>query len=363
MYPVDMKRPNVLGYLTALFGLTVALHSPASWADVIHLHLETGISHQKVAVSTSIVEWEEWPMKEVSRGVYAIDFEEPTLPSVEYKFVVDGDWMLDPSNPHKTPDGGGGYNSVIRIKNFREDPLLSPSGATPPYRVTHLRVKDSEGSNRTITVMSPVNPIRESVTVYFQDGNDYLEQTGAHWLLANLSTKRNMPSFVGVFIPPRDRMREYGMDPAYADFVAKTVVPLVEKKFPGTGGDREHRALIGPSLGGLITLYTALRHPDVFRNAASQSGSLWFKEGELVKLLGRPVKDQAKVLNLFMDVGTYEPEEMMTFNRQGFTAAKKAGHSVIYTEYPSTHDWMSWRNRLQETLRYFFEVRNKAHVR
>jgi enterochelin esterase-like enzyme len=345
--------------LTAVLA-SILLASSLAQAELIHLSLKLGKTRQKVAVATSIVEWEQWPMEERTPGIYSIDFEEPLQPSVEYKFVVNGEWMLDPENPRTTPDGGGGLNSVIPIRSFKEDPLLKPSTRTPAYRVTHLKVKDLEGDSRAITVISPAYPPESSVTVYFQDGGDYLQQTGAQWLLANLSAQRNMPSFVGVFIPPKDRMREYKMDPRYAEFVAKTVVSTIERKFPFTGGSREKRALIGPSLGGLITLYTALKHPDVFGNAASQSGSLWYKEGALNQELGKIVENPSVKLKIFMDVGTYEPEEMATFNRLGFAAAKRAGHDVTYKEYPSTHDWFSWRNRLQETFRYFFETKKRT---
>lgn len=33
----------------------------------------------------------------------------------EYKFIVDGRWIADPTNPDKADDGHGGYNSVITI--------------------------------------------------------------------------------------------------------------------------------------------------------------------------------------------------------------------------------------------------------
>jgi glycosidase len=45
---------------------------------------------------------------------------EATIPAsdqqvVLYKFVVDGNWIPDPENPRKSPDGYGGFNSVVRV--------------------------------------------------------------------------------------------------------------------------------------------------------------------------------------------------------------------------------------------------------
>jgi glycosidase len=34
---------------------------------------------------------------------------------VVYKFVVDGQWIADPDNPRKSPDGYGAFNSVVRV--------------------------------------------------------------------------------------------------------------------------------------------------------------------------------------------------------------------------------------------------------
>jgi glycosidase len=45
---------------------------------------------------------------------------EVTIPAndqqvIVYKFVADGQWMADPENPRKSPDGYGAFNSVLRV--------------------------------------------------------------------------------------------------------------------------------------------------------------------------------------------------------------------------------------------------------
>ena len=34
----------------------------------------------------------------------------------QYKFLIDGFWIADPDNPDTAPDGHGGVNSIIHIK-------------------------------------------------------------------------------------------------------------------------------------------------------------------------------------------------------------------------------------------------------
>jgi hypothetical protein len=33
----------------------------------------------------------------------------------QYKFVIDGEWRLDPSAPAQVADGNGNLNSVVRV--------------------------------------------------------------------------------------------------------------------------------------------------------------------------------------------------------------------------------------------------------
>jgi len=51
-------------------------------------------------------------------GTYQINL--PIPPGLyQYKFVVDGRWIQDPENENKSPDGFGGFNSVINVKGHK----------------------------------------------------------------------------------------------------------------------------------------------------------------------------------------------------------------------------------------------------
>ena len=111
----------------------------------------------------------------------------------------------------------------------------------------------------------------------------------AEVLLANLSIREDMPAFYGVFIPPKDRDREYGLTPgseAYVEFLTQTVVPAAEDAL-GLQITPRNRVLVGPSLGGTITLYTAFMRPDVFPFAASQSAAMDERKETLFKLINQ----------------------------------------------------------------------------
>ena len=56
------------------------------------------------------------PMKKDKNGIWKIQIK-LDKGSYYYKFVIDGkNWRADKKNPNKSPDGFGGYNSVIDIR-------------------------------------------------------------------------------------------------------------------------------------------------------------------------------------------------------------------------------------------------------
>ena len=75
----------------------------------------------------------------------------------------------------------------------------------------------------------------------------------------------------------------------YADFVAMGVVPFVDARYP-TAATASSRATLGSSMGGLVSLYIAWRHPDVIARAGSMSGTLQW---------GQIGLDNDRILELF----------------------------------------------------------------
>jgi pimeloyl-ACP methyl ester carboxylesterase len=64
-----------------------------------------------------------------------------------------------------------------------------------------------------------------------------------------------------------------GRADAYADFLVDGVKPFIEARYPAASTP-ESVAVMGSSLGGLVSLYIGLRHADVFGAVASMSGTV-----------------------------------------------------------------------------------------
>ncbi|PHN07610.1 alpha/beta hydrolase-fold protein [Flavilitoribacter nigricans] len=66
-----------------------------------------------------------------------------------------------------------------------------------------------------------------------------------------------------------------GRGALYAKFIVETLKPYIDNQYR-TRPDQETTAIMGSSLGGLISLYTAIEHQDVFGRVGVFSPSLWF---------------------------------------------------------------------------------------
>jgi len=71
---------------------------------------------REVFVAGSFNSWdpEQQPLTQSKTGAYVATF---TLPvgTHEYKFIVDGNWQIDPLNPSLIPNGAGSMNNILLV--------------------------------------------------------------------------------------------------------------------------------------------------------------------------------------------------------------------------------------------------------
>jgi len=78
-----------------------------------------------------------------------------------------------------------------------------------------------------------------------------------------------------------------GEGDAYVEFLVRTLKPYVDRHYR-TQPDPDHTAILGSSLGGLISLYAALKYPDVFGRAGVFSCACWIAKPQLLAYARRP---------------------------------------------------------------------------
>lgn len=73
---------------------------------------------------------------------------------------------------------------------------------------------------------------------------------------------------------PYDSKYGKGRGDDYTQFLVKTLKPYIDTHYR-TIKDAKHTTIAGSSMGGLISMYAAVKHPDVFGNAGVFSPAFW----------------------------------------------------------------------------------------
>jgi len=147
------------------------------------------------------------------------------------------------------------------------------------------------------------------------------------------------------YSPFTDLRRGGGCGDDYLDFIAHTLKPIIDRDFR-TLADREHTAIFGSSMGGLISLYAAFTHADTFGLAGVMSPSLWFANRAIFPVIQQATSAPSRI---YLDAGTAEGTWML-HDAQRMAAllrAKGLGKQMIYVEEPGApHTEAAWAERL-----------------
>ena len=117
---------------------------------------------------------------------------------------------------------------------------------------------------------------------------------------------------VGVHNAGRNRLAEYSPFPdprhgggeadEYLAFLVDTLKPRIDRLF-NTRRDRDSTAILGSSMGGIVSLYAYFRYPSVFGRAGVMSPSIWFGQGAILDFIQAARVPRGRV---YLDVGTAE---------------------------------------------------------
>lgn len=292
---------------------------------------------------------------------------------IEYFFVSDEQQIPfpDPLNSYRVYYGVW-TASELAMPGYKRHPVFDPflNGPKGSYDrvVGHTIEGNIMGYPHLIHVYHPPGYGESSErypAVYFQDGSDYIESAYVPYILDALIGDNTIEPVIGVFVTPPNRyqpempnrMTEYGMNDDYVSFFTEELVTYIDSEYR-TKADPYNRLVVGDSYGGLISLYIALKRPDIFGAAYSQSGYVSFNDDRIIQLFeSRPVQP----VRLYVDIGIYErnvgsqflPSEETDFlegNRRFRKVLEEKGYEFIYREHPEGHTWGNWRRHLVDVL-------------
>lgn len=151
----------------------------------------------------------------------------------------------------------------------------------------------------------------------------------------------------------------------YAEFVVNTLKPYIDNSY-STLSDREHTAVMGSSMGGLMSLYLICQYPDVFGSAGCLS-THWYGSLDAGSRFGEAMMDYVQKNlpdpskhRLYFDHGTstidayygpWETEALLIAQKKGYQYGVNLDS---YIDYGAPHEESAWAARVARPLRFIF---------
>jgi predicted alpha/beta superfamily hydrolase len=182
------------------------------------------------------------------------------------------------------------------------------------------------------------------------------QEWGVDETLHALSAEGLEAIVVGLPHMEADRIPEYnplasrgGRGDQYLQFIVETVKPLIDLSLR-TQPEPESTFLAGSSMGGLISFYGYLKHPEVFGGVIAMSPSFWYGGRAFFELVSALPPRPGRI---YLDRGTAERGGSRRMHdllaRLGYG---DVGHLLYIEEEGGEHTETAWARRLPEALRF-----------
>lgn len=264
---------------------------------------------------------------------------------VEYKYVLNGNYILDPLNPY-TGKGEYGKNSALCMPAFVFEKTSLIQQKNHVSQIDTLQFKSRLlKDKRNIYIYRHPLATASSAIVLFHDGSDYLKFGSAQIILDNLIATERIPALCAVFIDPVDRQKEYWLNDNYLRAVFREMLPVVIDRY--ALNPESHIGMGGVSLGGLITLYALKDYSDELDFTFSQSSPLWV---DSCKVLTELASCDSIKTHVYFDYGTFENMARVHSELVELMERKKIHFQInIFNE---GHNWANWRAHLPLALTF-----------
>lgn len=239
----------------------------------------------------------------------------------------------------------------------------------------------------------PTSPERRYPVVYFHDGQNVFDaatafigiEWGADETLTRLAAAGEIAEVIAVAVgnSPR-RMQEYtqaadarrpgaALADRYIEFLVRELKPRIDREFR-TRPERAHTALVGSSLGGLVSLYAGVTAWETFGLVAGVSPVVHWADHDLERRVAATPREHLP-LRLWIDMGTAEQvgdigadsrlvRELRRFRdvlvARGYVVNEDLGY---LEDAGAVHNEAAWAKRLPQILRFLFAERSDPAVR
>ena len=348
---------------------------PPQLASIIspEVHLDRTVTFRvRAANATNVTVSGEWPdsskaMAKGAAGVWTTTLG-PLSPGLYgYGFTVDGFRTLDPGNaavkPMRSPT-----TSILEVPGER--PSLFDFQKVP-HGVVRLHEYESRslGRRRSLRVYTPPGYDAKRWTrypvLYLLHGSGDNEATWtvlgrAHFVADNLIEQRKAAPMLivmadGHAAPPKPggtnaAARSRNMA-AFEGDLLQDIIPFVEKNYRAKSG-RQHRAIIGLSMGGGQSLTVGLKHPELFAWVGGMSSAVSEPETTLREFLSASAVANQKLALLWFACG--KEDFLLKRNQELDALLSERGIRHEFHETPGNHSWPVWRRYLVDFMPRIF---------
>ncbi|GAC1389107.1 MAG: hypothetical protein NVS4B11_15800 [Ktedonobacteraceae bacterium] len=278
--------------------------------------------------------------------------------------------LRDPLNM-RIARSGLGDSSELAMPTYRRPTVTVKQPNVPNGTLRQGTIKsDMLKQERAYTIYLPHGYTSDGnpyPSIYFHDGGDYLTMGEAPTVLDNLIHEGELPPTVAIFVSPIERTQEYNCNDTFTSFFCDELVPEMQRLYH-LNPDPKQCGAIGPSMGGIISLYIGSQRPDVFGLIGAQSSAVKSVYG-LEKYDARAayaVKPH-RSLRLYLVIGSYEKcfstdnqgqcQDLLTPIHELRTVLERSDYEYHYREDHQGHSWGLWRDTLADALTYLFGKR------
>jgi len=318
----------------------------------------------------------EVPLQKINNTEYSITLKLPNNTHIEYK-MTRGSWNTEALNN----DGiiPNNYSVIIKkdttinhiVLKWRNDDI--PESTITGNVTYHREFYSSQLKNyRDIIVWLPPsyleNTNKRYPVLYLHDGQNVFDPAtsylGVDWQLDETVTKLindgKMKEILMVGINcTDDRTTEYSPEQngkKYSRFLIETLKSFIDSTYY-TLTDSRNTAVMGSSMGGIISFHLAWEHPDIFSMAGCLSPAFLVDNNAIIKRVKTTKQQkQIKLVILNGSVGLEAELQPAITNMVNALEIKNFGDLIYEIFEGAEHNEAAWTEQVEIPLLYFFGI-------
>ena len=185
--------------------------------------------------------------------------------------------------------------------------------------------------------------------------NDLYKTTGKGFIV--VAVENGGAERINEYTPWEHKKYGGGKGEFYIDFLKNTLKPYIDATY-STKKQAKHTAIIGSSLGGLISYYGGLKYPETFGKIGALSTSFWFSDKvvDFTKNYGKNKKSK-----LYLLVGEKEEIAIVSntkkYKKLLLETGFKSKNITLKINPEGAHNETFWSTEFLEVIQWLYNIK------